>query len=221
MERWTLHWLQAQGDLRDYRDRITDETTAACETLATVMTPPRLDILVHRAPGQVIPEIGLAGRAYHGALFSMGIDPDNPHLLSSLTDGTLRRQILHEVHHCLRMAGPGYGWTPGEALVSEGLAGQFVTWLLGSLPEPWERALDRAALTAAPVSVAALDGAPYDHAAWFFGTGTLPRWYGYTLGYHMAGAWLEEVGTPDAERWVTVSAQEVIGAARRHGLLGE
>ncbi|CCJ84319.1 hypothetical protein BN133_696 [Cronobacter dublinensis 582] len=37
----------------------------------------------------------------------------------------------------------------------------------------------------------------------------------------MAGAWLEEVGTPDAERWVTVSAQEVIGAARRHGLLGD
>ncbi len=181
MERWTLHWLQAQGDLRAYRDRITDETTAACETLATVMTPPRLDILVHRAPGQVIPEIGLAGRAYHGALFSMGIDPENPHLLSSLTDGTLRRQILHEVHHCLRMAGPGYGWTPGEALVSEGLAGQFVTWLMGSPPEPWERALDRAALTAAPVSVAALGGAPYDHAAWFSAparcpAGTATRW---------------------------------------------
>lgn len=105
--------------------------------------------------------------------------------------------------------------------MSEGLAGQFVTWLMGSPPEPWERALDRAALTAAPVSVAALGGVPYDHAAWFFGTGALPRWYGYTLGYHMVGAWLEEVGTPDAERWVTVSAQEVIGAARRHGLLGD
>ncbi|KAB0876199.1 DUF2268 domain-containing putative Zn-dependent protease [Cronobacter muytjensii] len=221
MQRWTIHWLEAQGDLSDYRARIHDETAAAYETLAAIMMPPRLDILVHRAPGQVIPEIGLAGRAYHGALFSMGIDPHNPHLTSSLTDGTLRRQILHEVHHCMRMAGPGYGWTPGEALVSEGLAGQFVTWLMGSAPEPWERALESAALTAAPVSVAALGDTRYDHAAWFFGTGALPRWYGYTLGYEMVGAWLEEVGTPDAERWVTVSAQEVIGAARRHGLLGD
>nr|WP_274517589.1 DUF2268 domain-containing putative Zn-dependent protease [Pseudomonas sp. GM18] len=64
----------------------------------------------------------------------MTLDPDNPNLLPSLRTGTLHRQIVHEVHHCLRIAGPGYGWTLGEALVSEGLAGQFVRHLLGKRP---------------------------------------------------------------------------------------
>ncbi|EOY5416345.1 DUF2268 domain-containing putative Zn-dependent protease [Cronobacter turicensis] len=221
MKHWTLHWLEAQGDLRDVRDRLAEETDAACQTLANVITPPRLDMLVYRAPGQVIPEIGIAGRAYHGALFSMGVDPANPQLCSSLTDGTFRRQILHEVHHCMRMAGPGYGWTLGEALVSEGLAGHFVTWLMHSAPEPWECAVERAALTAAGVSSAALNDTHYDHAAWFFGSGALPRWYGYTLGYEMVAAWLSEAGAPDAEKRISVPAEEVIAAARRCGLLRE
>ncbi|ALB62594.1 FIG00553987: hypothetical protein [Cronobacter condimenti 1330] len=221
MERWTLHWLEAQGDLTAYRAKIAEECAAAYHTLAKVMTPPRLDILVHRAPGQVIPEIGMAGRAYHGALFSVGIDEDNPQFSMSLTDGTLRRQILHEVHHCLRMAGPGYGWTPGEAMVSEGLAGQFVAWLMGSKPEPWECALNSAAFAAVPVSSATLADARYDHAAWFFGSGSLPRWFGYTLGYEMVAAWLRDEGEPDPDQWIAVDAQDVIAAARRQGLVGE
>ena len=58
-------------------------------------------------------------------MFSMTLDPDNPNFAASLEGGAVHRHIVHEVHHCLRMAGPGYGWTLGEALVSEGLAGQF------------------------------------------------------------------------------------------------
>ncbi|MFX5570653.1 DUF2268 domain-containing putative Zn-dependent protease [Acinetobacter baumannii] len=27
----------------------------------------------------------------------------------------------------------------------------------------------------------------HDHGAWFFGTGALPRWVGYSLGYQMVG----------------------------------
>jgi hypothetical protein len=75
------------------------------------------------------------------SLFSLTLDPDNPNFERSLGDGDLRRTIAHEVHHCMRMAGPGYGWTLGEALVSEGLAGQFVHRLFGSPPEPWECAV--------------------------------------------------------------------------------
>lgn len=35
-----------------------------------------------------------------------------------LENGTLVRQIVHEVHHCLRMRGPGYGWTLGYQMVA-------------------------------------------------------------------------------------------------------
>ena len=69
--------------------------------------------------------------AYRPGLFGLTLDPDNPQFATCISDGTLRRQVAHEVHHCLRMAGPGYGRVLGEALVSEGLAGHFTRRLLG------------------------------------------------------------------------------------------
>lgn len=82
------------------------------------MPSPRLDVLIQHLPGQVIPEAGLPGRAFRPQLFSLAVDPANP----SLQQGGLQRHILHQVHHCMRMAGPGDGLTAREALVSEGLA---------------------------------------------------------------------------------------------------
>ncbi|WP_256390362.1 DUF2268 domain-containing putative Zn-dependent protease [Pseudomonas yamanorum] len=102
-------------------------------------------------------------------------------MLASFRSGSLRRHVVHvvhEVHHCLRMAGPGYGWTLGEAMVSEGLAGQFVRRVLGSQPELWERALAPEELLSSPVELQLLQATYYDHSEWFFGTGTRPRWLG-------------------------------------------
>ena len=212
---WHLHWLEAAGDLAPWKDIIAAEVAATEAHLATRLPPPRLDVLVQRLPGRGIPEIGLVGHAYRSSLFGLTVDPDNARFEASLHDGTLRRQVVHEVHHCLRMAGPGYGTTLGEALVSEGLAGRFTRWLFGNPPEPWERAVDADALRAHVPDRAALAGTDYGHDAWFFGVGgRYPRWLGYTLGYAIAGAWLDRVGTPDAGTWVGVPAEAVLDAAR-------
>src|SRR5215813_6028282 len=138
MSEWTIHWLEASGDLRPWRPSIAAEIEATRGIVGSLVTPPRLDILVERS-SRVIAEIGMVGHAYRHSLFSLSVDPDNPRFEPSLHDGTLRRQVAHEVHHCLRYAGPGYGKTLGEAMVSEGLAGQFASRLFGSPPEPWER----------------------------------------------------------------------------------
>lgn len=158
---------------------------------------------------------GRTGLPQHDVLH----DPDNPHFADSLHNSALQRHIVHEVHHCLRMAGPGYGWTLGEALVSEGLAGQFVAHLLGSAAEPWERAFSLEALQTAPVPMGELEARYYDHSAWFFGTGDKPRWLGYALGYQMVGRWLASVGEPGVEAWLNVSAQEVMAVGLKEGLL--
>ena len=135
---WQLHWLEAEGDLGPWRDRISAEIEATRQLFARALAPPRLDILVQRLAGAVISEIGMVGQAYRKGLCALTLDPDDPRFAAGLQDGTLRRQVAHEVHHCLRMAGPGYGWTLGEALVSEGLAGRFTGWLFGSSAELWE-----------------------------------------------------------------------------------
>ncbi len=219
MDSWSLHWLEASGDLGSHRAAILEGLEAAYRSLAGFVRPPRLDILVQRLAGETIPEMGVVGHAYRDSLFAMTLDPDNPNFERSLRDGTLCRQIVHEVHHCMRMAGPGYGWTLGEALVSEGLAGRFVVMLLGSEPEPWERAVSAEDLRGAPVASSRLEEDGYDHAAWFHGQGPYPRWFGYSLGYGMVGAWLAEAGDVDAATWIDVPAATVIEAARRRGLV--
>uniref|UniRef100_UPI000B02FDB5 DUF2268 domain-containing putative Zn-dependent protease n=1 Tax=Methylobacterium sp. CCH5-D2 TaxID=1768765 RepID=UPI000B02FDB5 len=126
---WQLHWLEASGDLGPWRATIAEEVEIARIAVAGVLPVPPLDILVQRLPGEAIPETGTTGRALRESLFSLTIDPDNPNFARSLRDGDLHRTVAHEAHHCMRMAGPGYGWTLGEALVSEGLAGRFVNRL--------------------------------------------------------------------------------------------
>lgn len=212
---WRLHWLEASGDLSPWRATIAAEVEIAQRAVAAVLPPSPLDILVQRLPGAVIPETGTTGQAYRSSLFSLTLDPDNPNFERSLGDGDLRRTVAHEVHHCMRMAGPGYGSTLGEALVSEGLAGQFVSRLFGSPPEPWERAVTDEVLEANLPDDATLIGDGHDHRAWFFGLGErYPRWLGYTLGYRIVGDWLEARTSIRGDAWVNVPAQEVIEAAR-------
>lgn len=211
---WRLHWLEAEGDLTPWRDRATSEARDAWRAVSRVLPTPPLDILVQRLPGAVIPEIGIGGHAYRKGLLALTLDPNNPHFAASLAEGGLRRTLVHEVHHCLRMGALGYGRTLGEALVSEGLAGQFTGWLLGSPPEPWERAVTDEVLRAHQPDAAALSDPTYDHNAWFFGTGgTRPRWFGYTLGYQLAGTWLTSAGVPGGDAWVTVPAATVLAAS--------
>ena len=216
---WRLHWLEAEGELNSWRERITSEIEAAWEAVARLVHTPLLDILVQRLPGAVIPEIGMVGQAYRKGLFALTLDPDNPHFSASLDEGALRRQVTHEAHHCLRMGGPGYGLTLGEALVSEGLAGQFTRRLFGSRPEPWERAVSEDVLLAHRPDAAELTAPNYNHGAWFFGTGGhRPRWLGYTLGYQIVGKWLTDAGEVDGDTWVSVPADVVLAVAGIPGL---
>lgn len=131
-----LHWLEAEGDLHPWCGQIESEVETVWAAVSSKVGTRPLDILIQRLPGGGIPEISMVGIAHRRKLFSLTLDPDNPHFAPSLNGGALRRQATHEAHHCLRMAGPGYGRTLGEALVSEGLAGQFTRWLFGNAPEP-------------------------------------------------------------------------------------
>ncbi|TXN80273.1 DUF2268 domain-containing putative Zn-dependent protease [Methylobacterium sp. WL8] len=217
---WQLHWLEASGDLGPWRNIVAGEVEIARRAVARVLPVPPIDILVQRLPGEVIPETGTTGQAIRPGLFSLTIDPDNPNFAPALRDGDLRRTVVHEAHHCMRMAGPGYGWTLGEALVSEGLAGQFVSHLFNSPPELWECAVTDEVLAANLPDNATLVSNGHDHRAWFFGFGgRYPRWLGYTLGYRIVGDWLEAGADLSGAAWINVPAHVVIDAARERTLL--
>ena len=211
---WRLHWLEAEAELTPWREAIGAEIQAASAAFAEIVRTPPIDVLIERVPGEVIPEVGIVGRAFRARLLKLTVDPDNPHFASSLASGGLRQTVAHEVHHCLRMTGPGYGRTLGDALVSEGLAGQFTRRLFGNPPEPWECSVDRETLRSHLPKDIELTAARYDHNSWFFGVGGhRPRWLGYTLGYVIVGEWLEKFGEPGGDAWISVPASVVLGAS--------
>ena len=217
MSEWTILWPEAEEALASWRAQITREIEATRRIVSRLVPPGALTIEVKHKPGAVIPEIGMVGHAWGPHLFSLTFDSGNPNFAASLKDGTLRRQIAHEVNHCLRNAGPGYGLTLGEAFVSEGLAGHFVNRLFGTPPEPWERAVETARALSFLPDATSLASTDFDHNAWFFGVDRrYPRWLGYTLGYVIVGRWLAVTPDADGPLLVNVAAADVLAAARRH-----
>lgn len=178
---WTTHIADARGRLAPWRGSIEAAIARTHQRVAGRAAVAQLDIIVQDSPC-VIRERGHVGFAPNGWLVYLSFDPDADAFEHNL-GAPLERTLAHEINHILRWRGPGYGTTLGEALTSEGLAGVFVRDLHKSAPEPWEQALEDTTALADQV-IAGWDHA-YDHGAWFFGSGRLPVWAGYTLGYRI------------------------------------
>jgi uncharacterized protein YjaZ len=126
---------------------------------------------------------------------TISLDPRPRPGLSRSIRTWLPQTILHELHHSARIVdGPGYGSALLEAMVSEGLADAFAQQALNTPRPPWEHAFgpdrERQLWHRAENSLSVLDF-PDVHARWFFGSGDLPRWTGYTIGDHIVRDYLK------------------------------
>jgi hypothetical protein len=160
-----------------------------------------------------IPEIGVGGvthRRTGDVLISIGEAP--PDGVKAALETWIPAILAHELHHSSRVRmGPGYGITLAEALVTEGLADHFAAEAFPDTPpQPWDNALSAAQEAGLWRQAEPVLKAPggYDHRAWFFGGGDLPRWAGYTLGYRIAEAYLGD--DRSASSAVGTSANAVI-----------
>lgn len=124
-----LHILNARGKLDFVRERIEKTFFYGVTTISALLPIADIDVIV-QASTFVIPETGMGGWSPAADVLYISIDPANPNLLRDF-DTEFLATLGHELHHCLRHGGPGYGRTLGEALVSEGLACHFETELRG------------------------------------------------------------------------------------------
>lgn len=189
--RISVHFLNARGNLDVLVPPVSEAIALVAEKIGTIVKLGAIDIVVRAGHG-VIQSIGHVGAAYIPAEISLTFDPDNPVVFDNLGD-TLHRTLAHEFHHALRWGSVGYGNSLGEALVSEGLAEQFVTEIFGPKPNPFITAIEPKALREYTHMVRAnWDATDYDHPKWFFGQGDLPNWLGYMFGFELVDAYLAE-----------------------------
>jgi uncharacterized protein YjaZ len=169
-----------------------------------------VDVIV-QAGKQVIPETGIGGFSPSAELVYITIDPGHP-TFPGVLDTEFLATLGHELHHCARHTGPGYGHTLGEALVTEGLATNFEVELRGGKAPFYACAvqghdLELLAQRARPE----LRSSKYVHRAWFFGAAAkgFPRFSGYSLGFNIVAAYILRHATSAACLW-GVPAENVL-----------
>jgi hypothetical protein len=164
----------------------------------------------------VIPEIGVGGytNPASGAVL-ISLDPESSIGTEQSITVWLPATLAHELNHSKRILdGPGYGTTLGEAIVTEGLADAFALQAFPSTPPlPWANALQPADLDqfeALARSNATTADTPDLHSEWFYGSGEIPRWAGYTIGATWVGDFLAAHEDINVVAATLLPAEEII-----------
>ncbi|MDA8018231.1 MAG: DUF2268 domain-containing protein [Thermoanaerobaculia bacterium] len=175
----------------DQQETIRQVVVSTVERASAAIDVGALRCTVSSDMARTIPEWGLGGYALGPGDIEIVVDPEFGALDSVLTS-RLPVLVAHEVHHTVRWRNPGPYGTLLDAFVFEGLADHFTVELLGAAIPPWSMALtppeiERYLNRARPE----LDDTNYDFNAWFFGRGSdLPRWTGYSIGFHLVDVYL-------------------------------
>jgi uncharacterized protein YjaZ len=187
-----LHILNAPGRLTGQVRRITRSFKATAARVRQLLPIDSIDVVVQAVASLTIEETGVGGFSPTAELSFIYLNPSHERFPQSIDD-EVGPTMAHELMHCARWGGPGYGTTLGEALVSEGLALHFET-LFRTCPPIYARAHDEARLDEL-VSLARgqFDATDYGHADWFIGSHAraIPKYAGYAIGFHIVGRALD------------------------------
>lgn len=175
-----LHMPTGAGRLDATRAAaVRDGFDEAVSLAAPLLALSNVDVFAIDSPDQAIPGWGCGGYTYSAHTIVVGLDPYD----AGLTADRVRATVVHELHHVARERGPGCGTSLRERIVSEGLAMLFEEQVLGHASEFAHVDIADHDIARA---VEHLDQDPADDGLWFFNTGSMPLWFGYTLGYRWA-----------------------------------
>lgn len=205
-----FHILRASGRLEPFLETLTQTLKAAVEKTTQCISLHPIDIVVYDNPRQAIPGFGHGGRTHNPHTIHVSLDPSFPDF-EHVIRKEIPKTISHELHHAVRWKAVGYGTTLLERLVSEGLATHFEQDMWGGTPSPWATALDLKTLADIhDKAKSEYTSTTFHHSRWFYGTGDLPRWAGYSLGYQLVGEYLKEHTDKTAATLVSTPIQMMI-----------
>ncbi|WP_017223198.1 DUF2268 domain-containing putative Zn-dependent protease [Moritella dasanensis] len=205
-----LHKLNAHGKFDGLLTRVDSLFDKALECIGEKLPLEEINIDVIISEGDfVIPEFGFCGYSPSSGQIMLFFDLNNENLDTCL-DAEFMPSLGHEIHHCFRHKGVGYGKTLQEAVISEGLACHFEVELRNGDVPFYAQAINQDmidVLHSKMLNEAA--NLTYDHNVWFFGTepDSIPLHAGYTLGYCIVSNYIKATGTPASQLW-NVSANE-------------
>ena len=200
-----LHLLNSSKKLSAIESLIHQQFKISVDQIQNILQVENVDVVV-KAGSAVLPETGFGGYSPSEDIAYITIDTDNKFLLKTFNSEFLVT-LGHELHHCARHKHVGYGLTLGEALISEGLACKFETELISNKVPLYANVLSKEQIENFFIKAKLeLLSSCYDHRAWFFGSNSIPRHAGYSLGYKLAKDCVDLFELP-ASKLVNKSAQ--------------
>lgn len=181
-----LHILNSTGKFNGLINLIESQFEASISKISKLLEIPNIDVVVDYST-QVIPETGFSGFSPSANTVYLYLDPANENLLDNFEQEFLAT-LGHEIHHCIRHGGPGYGLTLADALITEGLACHFETELRNGTVPFYAKALDLNQLQSILKKLESqFESKTYDHQSLFYGSTerSIPKYTGYSIGYHL------------------------------------
>ena len=207
---------QVQASARAVSVSIDTVVTGALERIDRILpgAPTQIDIALGT---QVIPELGVNGyTSPSNGQIAIIVDPTSQIPFAKTLRTWLPEALSHEVNHSVRiLGGPGFGASLAETLVTEGLATAFDSQASPGLVEPWMNALsptqEASLWERMQASLNTTGFAIYDQ--WFFGSAGIPRWTGFTIGYHIVADYLRHHPQSTAASIVHLSAATILSGS--------
>ena len=201
----TLQIVDTTKTIEPLEAKVRASAQRTFEICCKLIPIPDLTLIVQRNPIFAMRETGLVGYSPGPELNIVSIDPCHPSIEDSVGE-ELCAVIAHEMHHCARWKGPGYGGTLLEALISEGLARDFERRLRGGKLPPYHLTLtEKESERLFDLVAQELSSSNYDHKTWFFGgsenISLIPRHAGYSLGLILVEKYCKKTGLNSAELW--------------------
>lgn len=133
----------------------------------------------------VIPQTGTNGYTNPASgVITIGLEQTPQASFSTIMQLWLARTLSHEIDHSVRvLAGPGFGLTLLEQIITEGISSAFDMSAFPGTPNPWDRAISRSQECALWKQAQGLLGQSGLYDAWMFGQSGIPHWTAFTIGY--------------------------------------
>lgn len=203
-----LHILKASSRFDPFIREIEEVAELAIQKTQERLPVGSVDIVIYDNPSDVIPGFCHGGWTHTTHSIILSLDPKFPNFTSALKK-ELPRTISHELHHTVRWN--LMGKTLLDRMIFEGLASRFEQEVWGGRPSAWATALKKNEIASIlRRAKKEFNSKKYDYYAWFFGSGDLPKWTGYSLGYFLVAEYIIKHPSQTAASLVGESSKSFI-----------
>ena len=193
-------------------------TGQALARINALLPGPSATIKIAYTGAAAIPQTGTSGYTdpASGGIV-IGWQPTAQASFSMIMRLWLARTLSHEIDHSVRiLAGPGFGPTLLEQIISEGISSAFDMSAFPGTAYPWDRAITRSQECDLWKQAQGLLGKTGLYDSWMFGQPGIPHWTAFTIGYDIVTGYRQHHPDMSWSAITAASAATILAGSHYH-----